>query len=58
MDRAIKDNGQFDPWPVALRVELWRPSSRELVVRIAKDKRGRIGLAKTVPFRPVLKALV
>ncbi len=39
------------PWPVALRVELSRPGPRDLVVRIAKDKRGRIGLAKTIPFR-------
>jgi hypothetical protein len=46
------------PWPVALRVELSRPSPRELVVRVAKDKRGRIGLAKTIPFRPVLRASV
>jgi recombination protein RecA len=46
------------PWPVSLRVELSRPSPPELVVRVAKDKRGRIGLAKTIPFRPVLRALV
>jgi hypothetical protein len=46
------------PWPVALRVELSRPSPQNLVVRVAKDKRGRIGLAKTIPFRPVLRAAV
>ncbi|MDP9000192.1 MAG: recombinase A [Myxococcota bacterium] len=43
------------PWPVALRLELSSPSPCELVVRVAKDKRGRIGLAKTIPFRPILK---
>jgi hypothetical protein len=46
------------PWPVALRVELSRPGPQDLVVRVAKDKRGRIGLAKTIPFRPVLRAAV
>ncbi|MGA7123908.1 MAG: recombinase A [Polyangiaceae bacterium] len=40
------------PWPVALRVELSRPSPCDLVVRVAKDKRARIGLAKTIPFQP------
>jgi recombination protein RecA len=44
------------PWPVALRIELSRPGPRDLVMRIAKDKRGRIGLAKTIPFHPVSKA--
>jgi len=43
------------PWPVALRLELSRPDSTSLVVRVAKDRRGRIGIAKTVPFRPVLR---
>jgi hypothetical protein len=38
------------PWPVALRVELERQSRTALGVRIAKDKRARIGLSKTVPF--------
>lgn len=38
------------PWPVALRLELSRPNARVLSVRVAKDRRGRIGLAKTVPF--------
>ena len=46
------------PWPVALRVELSRPRPDDLEVHIAKDKRGRVGLAKTVPFRPVSKAAV
>jgi recombination protein RecA len=46
------------PWPVSLRVELSRPSPRELVVRVAKDKRGRIGLAKIIPFCPMLRAAV
>jgi hypothetical protein len=40
------------PWPVSLRVELSRPGPHDLVVRVAKDKRARIGLAKTIPFRP------
>jgi recombination protein RecA len=30
------------PWPVAERLELNRPNDSELVVRIAKDKRGRV----------------
>jgi hypothetical protein len=42
------------PWPVALRLELERRSRGELVVRVAKDKRGRVGLAKTIPFAPLL----
>src|SRR5579883_16357 len=46
------------PWPVAMRVDLSRPNARELVVRVAKDKRGRVGLARTVPFLPVLDAAV
>lgn len=40
-------------WPVALRLELARPSRHDLSVRIAKDRRGRVGLARTVPFYPV-----
>ena len=44
------------PWPVALRLELSRPTRNELVVRVAKDRRGRIGLVRTVPFVPVLRA--
>jgi hypothetical protein len=39
------------PWPVSLRLELARPSREELTVRVAKDRRGRVGLARTVPFR-------
>jgi recombination protein RecA len=42
------------PWPVALRVDLSRPNPRDLVVRVAKDRRGRVGSPKTIPFRPVL----
>ncbi len=42
-------------WPVALRLELSRPEVESLTVRVAKDRRGRVGLAKTVPFRPVLR---
>jgi recombination protein RecA len=37
-------------WPVALRLELSRPNRNDLVVRVAKDRRGRVGLVKTVPF--------
>jgi recombination protein RecA len=44
------------PWPVALRLELSRPSRNELVVRVAKDRRGRIGVVRTVPFVPALTA--
>lgn len=43
------------PWPVALRLELRRPSLGDLSVRVAKDRRGRVGAAATVPFRPLLK---
>lgn len=38
------------PWPVALRLELARPGPDALVVRVAKDRRGRIGLARTLPM--------
>lgn len=41
------------PWPVSLRLELSRPSRHELTVRVAKDRSGRSGLVKTVPFHPV-----
>jgi hypothetical protein len=44
------------PWPVALRLELSRPNRNELSVRVTKDRRGRSGLAKTVPFRPTMRA--
>jgi hypothetical protein len=40
------------PWPVALRLELERPSQAELLVRVAKDRRGRVGVAATIPFAP------
>jgi len=43
------------PWPVALRLELSRPDARSLRVGVAKDRRGRVGLARTVPFRPVAR---
>jgi recombination protein RecA len=42
-------------WPVALRLELSRPRIECLSVRVAKDRRGRVGLSKTVPFQPVLR---
>ncbi|HEY1695893.1 MAG TPA: recombinase A [Polyangiaceae bacterium] len=41
------------PWPVALRLELRRPDARTMSVRVAKDRRGRVGPACTVPFAPV-----
>jgi hypothetical protein len=44
------------PWPVALRLELSRAGKCDLVVRVAKDRRGRVGVAKTVPFRPLIRA--
>lgn len=42
-------------WPVALRLELSRPTRHDLSVRIAKDRRGRVGLAKIVPFQPIAR---
>jgi len=44
------------PWPVAMRLELSRPRRCELVVRVAKDRRGRVGVAKTVPFHLAIRA--
>ncbi|MGA2451382.1 MAG: recombinase A [Polyangiaceae bacterium] len=43
------------PWPVALRLELSRPSLGEIHVRVGKDKRGRVGFLKTIPFEPLLR---
>ncbi len=37
--------------PVALRIELSHPTPDDLSMRVAKDRRGRIGLARTVPMR-------
>lgn len=42
-------------WPVGLRLELSRPTRHHLSVRIAKDRRGRVGLAKVVPFQPIAR---
>jgi hypothetical protein len=42
-------------WPVALRLELSRSDREVLVVRVAKDRRGRIGVVKTLPFYPILR---
>ncbi len=42
-------------WPVALRLELSRSDRNVLLVRVAKDRRGRIGVVKTLPFYPVLR---
>jgi len=44
-------------WPTAMRLELGRPSRGELSVRVAKDRRGRVGLAKTLPFLPIVRAV-
>lgn len=44
------------PWPVALRLELSRPSVDTLSMRIGKDKHGRVGVARVIPFRPVVRA--
>jgi recombination protein RecA len=46
------------PWPVTLRLEVTRPSRRHLSVRIAKDRLGRVGFAKTIPFRPLMHVAV
>ncbi len=43
------------PWPVALRLELSRPNRDNLLVRIAKDRRGRIGMARAIPFAPLAR---
>ena len=43
------------PWPLSLRLEMTRPSRSEISVRIAKDRRGRVGVAKTIPFRPLMR---
>jgi recombination protein RecA len=43
------------PWPVALRLELSRPDAGSLAVRVAKDRRGRVGLARSVPFLPMTR---
>ncbi len=43
-------------WPVALRLELSRPDAHSVAVRVAKDRRGRIGPTKTVPFLPLARA--
>ena len=47
------------PWPVALRLELTRRADA-IAVRVAKDRRGRMGVAKTwVPVaEPVFEAPV
>ncbi len=38
-------------WPVAERLELSRPSEAELVVRVAKDHRGRVSLPHRLVWR-------
>jgi len=44
-------------WPVSLRLELGRPSRGELSVKVAKDRRGRVGAAKTIAFQPIARAV-
>jgi recombination protein RecA len=44
-------------WPVALRLELSRSKRNELAVRVAKDRRGRIGVVRTLPFYPIVRTL-
>ena len=46
------------PWPVTLRLEMTRPSRTELSVRVAKDRRGRSGVAKIIPFRPLMRSML
>jgi recombination protein RecA len=41
------------PWPVSLRLELARPDARTLSVRVAKDRRGRVRPARSLPFLPL-----
>jgi RecA/RadA recombinase len=36
------------PWPVALRLEMGRSSPDALTIRVAKEKRGRIGQTRTI----------
>lgn len=43
------------PWPVALRLELSLTDRRTMAVRVAKERHGRVGTARTVPFLPVAK---
>jgi recombination protein RecA len=43
-------------WPVSLRIELSRPDAHSVAVRVAKDRRGRVGTTKTVPFLPLSRA--
>jgi hypothetical protein len=38
------------PWPVSLRIELAR-SPEAIALRVAKEKRGRVGPVKAVPLR-------
>jgi len=38
------------PWPVALRLEIAR-TQESIALRVAKDRKGRVGVAKTVPLR-------
>jgi recombination protein RecA len=45
------------PWPVALRLELARPRRQELQVRVGKDRRGRVGVVKTIPFHPLTRSV-
>jgi len=46
------------PWPVALRLELARPGPEELLVRVAKERRGRVGSVRSVPMAAFDRASV
>lgn len=41
------------PLPVAMRIELSRHGRDHITLRITKERHGRIGLAKTLPFEPL-----
>jgi hypothetical protein len=45
------------PWPVAMRLELSR-GPESMAVRVAKERRGRVGIVRPVPMRsrPLRKA--
>ena len=45
-------NAARAPMPVALRIEMTRTSAAGVTMRVAKDRFGRVGLARAVPFRP------
>ena len=38
------------PWPVTLRLEIAR-TQESIALRVAKDRKGRVAVVKTVPLR-------